>query len=157
MEAIHTSAGGRREMISFRVSEQEFCVDIGAIREIRGWTPATPIPQAPPYVCGVINLRGVVMAIIDLRHRLGFGVTEPAARNVIIVAQVQEHAVGMLVDSVCETFTLDNESLQPPPLMGADQSGQFVSAIASVDGRLMAVLNLTAILPEELQALSQAA
>jgi purine-binding chemotaxis protein CheW len=163
MEAFHSSqpvgfAGtSRREMISFRVCEQEFCVDIAAVREIRGWTPATPLPQAPVYVCGVINLRGTVMPVIDLRRRLGFGATEPDGRNVIIVVQVHERPAGVLVDAVCETFVLDAAALQAPPLMGGDPSGQFVSAIASIEGRLMAVLNLSAILPVALEMLSDAA
>src|SRR5690349_10774035 len=89
-----------RELIAFRIQDQEFCVDIMAVREIRGWTPATPLPQAPSFVRGVINLRGMVLPIVDLSDRLGLGVTEPSARSVIIVSQVGPQIVGLLVDGV---------------------------------------------------------
>src|SRR5215475_15482288 len=94
-------AGGR-ELISFRIGAQEFCVDIMAVREIRGWTQATPLPQAPNYVCGVINLRGAVLPIVDLSARLGLGVTQPDVRNVIIVVRIGPRLVGLLVDAVSE-------------------------------------------------------
>ena len=157
MDAFATASATRREMISFKVGAQEFCVDITSIREIRGWTPATPIPQAPPWVCGVINLRGTVMPVMDLSLRLGFGAIEAQARSVIIVAEVHGGLIGVLVDAVCETFTLDASALQAPPLATGDAAGQFVSAIASIDERLVAVLNLSAILPAELNALADAA
>lgn len=83
-------AGGMRELISFRIGAQEFCVDIMAIREIRGWTAATALPQSPSFVRGVINLRGAVLPIVDLASRLGFESTEANDRNVIIVAQIGE-------------------------------------------------------------------
>ena len=66
MTEANTQTGARRELISFRIGEQEFCVDIMAVREIRGWTPTTPLPQAPDYMKGVVNLRGLVLPIIDL-------------------------------------------------------------------------------------------
>lgn len=78
----------RRELISFRIGAQEFCVDIMAVREIRGWTPATPLPHSPAYVRGVINLRGAVLPIVDLAERLGLPPSTPTQRHVIIVAQV---------------------------------------------------------------------
>jgi len=157
MEAFDPAPAARREMISFKVGAQEFCVDITAIREIRGWTPATPIPQAPSWVCGVINLRGAVMPVMDLGLRLGFSAVEAQARSVIIVAEVHGTAIGVLVDAVCETFTIDASALQTPPLATGGAASQFVSAIASMEERLVAVLNLAAILPAELGGLAEAA
>ena len=82
---VQTSA---RELISFMIGVQEFCLDIGVVREIRGWTETTPMPYAPDYVHGVINLRGTVMPVVDLCRRLGLGETIPTQRHVIIVAMV---------------------------------------------------------------------
>src|SRR6516162_5660498 len=76
MTDIAQNAIDRRELISFRIGEQEFCVDIMSVREIRGWTAATPLPKSPDFVRGVINLRGAVLPIIDLSARLGLGFTE---------------------------------------------------------------------------------
>src|SRR5579872_4111430 len=102
----NAAAGGLRELISFRIGAQEFCVDIMAVREIRGWTAATALPQAPAFVRGVINLRGAVLPIVDLGARLGLGVADPTARHVIIVAQVQNQIVGLLVDAVSDILTV---------------------------------------------------
>src|ERR1700749_3854771 len=90
--------GGLRELISFRIGVQEFCVDIMGVREIRGWTAATALPRSPGFVRGVINLRGAVLPIVDLAARLGFDSAEPTARHVIIVAQIGVQTVGLLVD-----------------------------------------------------------
>ena len=71
----------QRELIAFRIGAQEFCVDIMSVREIRGWTPATPLPRSPGYMKGVINLRGTVLPIIDLGARFGLETSEPTARH----------------------------------------------------------------------------
>ncbi|MGB8277578.1 MAG: chemotaxis protein CheW, partial [Methylovirgula sp.] len=77
MNEFKTDAMDGRELMAFRIGAQEFCVDIMAVREIRGFTPATPLPQSPCFVRGVINLRGAVLPIIDLSARLGFGPSQP--------------------------------------------------------------------------------
>lgn len=110
----------RRELIAFRIGAQEFCVDIMAVREIRGWTPATPLPRAPAFVRGVINLRGAVLPIVDLSARLGLATTEPDARHVIIVVRIGEQTVGLLVDAVCDILTVTDEMLQPTPDVACD-------------------------------------
>src|ERR1700721_1848512 len=84
-EATSAFAGGGRELIAFRVGEQEFCVDIMAVRELRGWTQTTPLPDSPAYVRGVINLRGSVLPVIDMGARIGLPPSETGARTVIIV------------------------------------------------------------------------
>src|SRR6478752_8151648 len=99
MQDLGTSpSSANREFVAFRVGAQEFCIDIMGVREIRGWTPATPLPHAPVYVRGVINLRGAVLPIVDLAMRFGLGLTEPTPRSVIIVVQVHQQVVGLLVD-----------------------------------------------------------
>ena len=95
-----------RELLSFRAGAQEFCIDIMAVREIRGWTPATPLPHAPGYVRGVVNLRGAVLPIIDLAERIGLGRAEPTPQHVIIVTQVGTQLVGLLVSAVCDILTV---------------------------------------------------
>ncbi|WP_374333183.1 chemotaxis protein CheW, partial [Aestuariivirga sp.] len=82
---IAAEAARAAEFVAFRAGGLEFCINIMSVREIRGWTPATAIPRAPGYIRGVINLRGVVLPIVDLGVRLGLPGTEPTARHVIIV------------------------------------------------------------------------
>src|ERR1700733_5917801 len=101
-----------REMITFLVGAQEFCIDVMSVREIRVWTPATPIAHAPSYVAGVINLRGMVLPIIDFAARLGFPPAEPTTRQPILVAQIREQTVGLLVEGVSETLTITEDLIQ---------------------------------------------
>src|SRR5690606_7813859 len=108
------------ELISFRIDSQEFCLDIMAVREIRGWTVATPLPHSPPFVRGVINLRGAVLPILDLKARLGLGDAETSARSVIIVVQVGKRLVGLLVDGVSEILAADPNTVQATPNVGCD-------------------------------------
>ncbi len=140
---------GVRQLISFCVGEQEFCVDVTTVREIRGWTPATPIPQSPDYLRGVINLRGAIMPVVDLRNRLGYGLTEPEARHVIIVVECADRLAGVLVDAVCDTLTVDEAQIQAAPQTGhADQA--FVRGIIPMEDRLITYLSMEDIFPRRL-------
>jgi purine-binding chemotaxis protein CheW len=137
-----------QELISFRIGDQEFCVDIMAVREIRGWTQATPLPQAPPYVRGVINLRGAVLPIVDLSARLGLGDTKPDVRNVIIVVRIGTRLVGLLVDAVSEVLTATADMIQPTPDVSCDAVRMFIRGILALDGRMVSWITLDRILPE---------
>ena len=89
-----------REVITFLIERQEFCIDVMSIREIRVWIPTTPLAHAPSYVCGMINLRGAVLPIIDLADRLGYYPTEPASGHAVLVVQIGRQTVGLLVQGV---------------------------------------------------------
>ncbi|MGH6955250.1 MAG: chemotaxis protein CheW [Caulobacteraceae bacterium] len=136
-----------RELISFRIGAQEFCVDIMAVREIRGWTPATALPQAPPFVRGVINLRGAVLPIVDLGARLGLGVADPTARHVIIVIQLEGRVVGLLVDAVSDILTVTDDVIQPTPDVASEMARNFVRGILAIDGRMISFICLDHVLP----------
>ncbi len=139
---------GARELISFRIGQQEFCVDIMAVREIRGWTPATALPQSAAFVRGVINLRGAVLPIVDLAARLGFESAEATDRHVIIVAQIGVQTVGLLVDAVSDILTVTDDAIQPTPDVASDTARAFVRGLLSIDGRMVSLLALDHILPE---------
>jgi purine-binding chemotaxis protein CheW len=146
-EAANKNGGGR-ELISFRIGDQEFCVNIMEVREIRGWTPATPLPQAPPFVRGVINLRGAVLPIVDLGARLGLGAADPSARHVIIVAQVQNQVVGLLVDAVSDILSVTDEEIQPTPDVASEMVRTFVRGLLCIDGRMVSFISLDRVLPD---------
>ena len=137
------------ELISFCIKDQEFCLDIMAVREIRGWTPATPLPHSPPYVRGVINLRGAVLPILDLKARLGLGASEPSARSVIIVVHIGTRLVGLLVDGVSEILAADPAQVQPTPNVGCDTVSRFVRGIIAQEGRMISWIDIDDILPSE--------
>ena len=137
-----------RELIAFRIGDQEFCVDIRSVREIRGWAPATPLPQAPAYVRGVINLRGAVLPIVDLSSRLGLGAATPSARHVIIVARVGLRTVGLLVEAVSDILGVSEEMIQATPDIGCELVRGFVKGVLPVDGRMISLISLDGLLPE---------
>lgn len=142
----------RKELIAFRIGAQEFCIDIQAVREIRGWTPATPLPHSPGFVRGVINLRGAVLPVVDLAARLGLETTDPTARHVIIVSRIGEQLVGLLVDAVSDILTVSEDALQPTPGVAYDPAGAFVKGLLPVDGRLISLVSLDRMLPEQAKA-----
>lgn len=135
------------ELLSFRVGEQEYSVDIMSVREIRGWTRATPLPHSSPYMRGVINLRGAVLPIVDLACRLGLGATETTERNVIIVVQIDGQSLGLLVDAVSDILSIPRSELQAPPDMLTDASNSFVRALTVIEGRMLRILDLDAVHP----------
>lgn len=138
--------GLSRELVAFRIGDQEYCVDIMAVREIRGWTPATPLPHEPIYLRGVINLRGAVLPIVDLSARLGLGLAEPTQRHVIIVAQVGRQVVGLLVDAVTHILSVSDEAVQPPPDVASERVRRFVRGLLAIDGRMVTLLSLDQVL-----------
>ena len=110
------AASGDLELLSFRVADQEYSVDIMSVREIRGWTRATSLPHAPDYVRGVINLRGSVLPVVDLATRLGIEAGEPNERSVIIVVDVGGRTVGLRVDAVSDILSIPTG--RPPGAAG---------------------------------------
>ena len=147
-EHVSTGSAARRELIAFRVGEQVFCVDIMAVREIRGWTAATPLPCAPDYVRGVINLRGAVLPIVDLGVRLGLQTTEATARHVIMVVHLGGRTVGLLVDAVSDIVTITDDVVQPMPDIASDQVKTFVRGLFALDGKMVSLIALDKVLPE---------
>lgn len=137
------------ELLSFRVGGQDYSVDIMSVREIRGSARATSLPYSPPYVRGVINLRGTVLPVVDLAARLGLDIGADSERNVIIVVDLGKRAVGLMVDAVSDILAIPDSELQPPPDMVADDTRTFVSALTIVEGRMIRVLDLNAVLPPQ--------
>ena len=134
------------DFIGFWIGEQEFCVDIMSVRDIRGWTPTTPLPHSPEYVKGVINLRGSVLPVIDLAARLGFRSTEPTARHVIIVTQVGNQSVGLLVDAVSDILTITSDTIQPTPDVASELARAFMKGVLAIEGRMISLIGLDSVL-----------
>lgn len=144
-----SNAANEIELLAFRLGEQEYCVDIMSVREIRGWSKATPLPFSPAHVKGVINLRGTVLPVIDLAVRLGMSPIEGDERNVIIVVSVDGQTAGLLVDAVSDILSVDRDDLQSPPDLTADKESNCISALTLVDSRLIRMLQLETVLPAQ--------
>ena len=141
------SQGDEIELLSFRVGDSEYSVEIMSVREIRGWTRATSLPHSPSYVRGVINLRGAVLPVVDLAMRLGLEAEEPTERNVIIVVDIGGRTVGLRVDAVSDILSVAQGQLQTPPEMSADRGQGFVRALTIVEGRMIRILDLPQVVP----------
>lgn len=146
-ETKESPKGASMELVAFRIGEQEFCVDIMAVREIRGWSPATSLPHAPYFVQGVINLRGAVLPIIDLSARLGLGPSEPTARHVTVVVQLDGRVVGLLVDAVSDILTIPLEDVRPTPEIASEETRRFIRGVFSIDDRMISLVELDEVLP----------
>ena len=138
-----------RELVAFSVGGQEFCIDVMSVREIRGWAPVTPLPHAPAYVRGLMNLRGTVLPIVDVGARLGLTETETPARRVIIVVWIDTQLVGLLVDAVLDILSVGHDALHPTPDVGCETIEPFVTAVLTVEDRMICLLALKNLLPED--------
>jgi purine-binding chemotaxis protein CheW len=118
-----------------------------SVREIRGWTPATALPRAPGFVRGVINLRGVVLPIVDLAERLGFTPAVPTAHHVIIVAQTARQVIGLLVDAVSDIVAQPVDNIQPMPEVVSAASKSFVLGVIAMEDRMVSLIGLDSVMP----------
>ena len=137
------------ELLTFRLSDQEYSLDIMCVREIRGWTKTTPLPHAPSHMKGVINLRGTVLPVMDLAERLGLPQREHNDRNVIIVVKHGDAMTGLLVDAVSDIIALTEDDLQPPPDLAPNAQTGVIKALTLLDERMIRVLDLANVVQTE--------
>ena len=130
------------ELLTFKLSGQEYSLDIMFVREIRGWTRATPLPHAPSFMKGVINLRGTVLPVMDLAERLGLPVAKHTNRNVIIVVKHENSMTGLLVDAVSDIIRLTQDDLQPSPDVASGIGKNFIQSLTLRDDQMIRVLDL---------------
>ena len=136
------------DVVALRIGDQDYCIDIEVVREIRGWSPTTVLPHAPAHVTGVINLRGAVVAVVDLSARLGLGKTVPTPRHVIVIVALDTQIVGLLADVVSDILGVEEAALKPVPELAADVSRTFITNVIPLeDGRMLRKLDLSRILP----------
>jgi purine-binding chemotaxis protein CheW len=140
------SAAGSNQVLTFTLGEETYGVDILRVQEIRGWSPVTRIPQAPAHVLGVLNLRGSIVPIVDLRMRFSLQRAEYTALTVIIVLSV-ESAVGrrdfgLVVDGVSDVIDVPVGDVKPSPELGEQVSTDFIEGLAAVSGRMVMLLDI---------------
>lgn len=130
------------EIIAFHLGEQQFCIRTTAIREIRGWAAATPLPHAPPDVLGVMNLRGSVIPVIDLAAKLGVRSATHTDRSAIVVAEIGDNIIGLVVDRVSDILSIASDQIQPVPDLGRTFDPAFSHGIIPLDHGMVCFLNL---------------
>ncbi len=137
-----------QELISFYIADQHFCIDIMTVREIRGWTSATPLPHAPTTSRGVVNLRGAILPIVDLGVVLGLSATVTTKQNVIVVVDSGSHVVGLLVDGVSDILTVGTEIIQEAPSIAAGSGNTKIAGVIEIEGRLLTLLSVGSLVSE---------
>lgn len=128
-------AGTNKEFLTFKLANEEFAVEINRVQEIRGWQEPSPLPNVPVFVKGVIDLRGTVVPILDLRERFNLPVTYNATTVVIVVhilTSQGERIVGLVVDAVSDVHEFDTSSLQPPPDISTSIDSQYILGLSTI-------------------------
>ncbi|NOX68926.1 MAG: purine-binding chemotaxis protein CheW [Gammaproteobacteria bacterium] len=138
------NAGG--QYLTFMLAGEEYGIEILKVQEIKGWSSATPIPNTPEHVLGVLNLRGAVVPIVDLRKRFELESIEYCETTVVIVVKMQqsdqERTVGLVVDAVADVYRLESSDIQPPPDMGTAVHTEFVRGLATVNEKMVILLDV---------------
>lgn len=134
------------QYLTFLLDGEEYAVEILQVQEIKGWDAATPVPNTPDYVLGVINLRGSVVPVVDLRKRFNLDNISFGPTTVIIVVKVvaeeSERTVGIVVDAVSEVYRFNRSEVQPPPDLGNAIGTEFVRGLVAVDDKMVILLEI---------------
>ena len=141
------------QYLTFTLAQEEYGIDILKVQEIRGYSPVTPVPNVPPYVKGVMNLRGTIIPVVDLRVRFGMAQAEYNRFNVIIVVSVGTKVIGLVVDTVSDVLRIAPGDIQAPPEFG-DAATRAVNGIARSDEKVVLLLDIDRVLSIEAPALA---
>lgn len=147
------------QFLTFSLANEEYGVDILRVQEIKGWTPVTHIPNAPAYLKGVLNLRGTIVPIVDLRMRFNLEAVEYTPTTVVIVLSLitggRERTFGIVVDAVSDVLNIAAEDIRPKPDFGTVVDADFISGLATVDKHMVMLLDIDRLLRvDELEAIS---
>jgi purine-binding chemotaxis protein CheW len=141
------------QYLTFIMADEEYGVDILRVQEIKGWDTVTPLPNTPEYVKGVINLRGTIVPIIDLRERFGLETVSYGPTTVVIVLKVNsqkgQRVMGIVVDAVSEVYNVPDEELKPAPDFGSSMSTEVVKGLATVEEKMVILLDIDRLLDEK--------
>lgn len=139
-----------RQLVCFRLGEEDFGIDIGNVQEINRMVDITKIPQSPSFVEGVINLRGQIIPVIDLRTRFGFErIDEKSRENRIVVVETQSVTVGLVVDAVTEVLRLSKDKIEETPDITSNVDVQYIEGVAMLDDQLLILLDTNKIFSSE--------
>ncbi|NGZ02666.1 MAG: chemotaxis protein CheW [Nitrospira sp. WS238] len=156
-QQIRLTADGS-QFLTFNLGEELYGVDILRVQEIKGYTTVTKIPNTPPHIKGVLNLRGTIVPIVELRTKFRMPTIDYTAFTVIIVVVVRDKVMGLVVDSVSDVLNIDKKDIQPTPQFGAMVDVSFVNGVGKSGDKLVAILDIDRLLSEgDVQAAAAAA
>jgi purine-binding chemotaxis protein CheW len=136
------AAGASRELLTFTLGREEYGIDILKVQEIRGYDAVTAIANAPEFIKGVINLRGIIVPIVDMRIKFKLGNVTYDESTVVIILNVANRVVGMVVDGVSDVLTLKPEQIKPAPEFGAALDTRYLQGLGTVDERMLILVDI---------------
>jgi purine-binding chemotaxis protein CheW len=137
------------QYLTFPLGPEEYGVEILKVQEIRGYSPITPIPNTPPHIKGVMNLRGVIIPVVDLRRKLAMPSADYNAFTVIIVVTVGTKVMGLIVDGVSDVLNIAAADIQPTPDFGGQVDARFIDGLARAGDKLVVLLDIERVLGED--------
>ena len=149
--ALQDQNVGTNQFLTFMLGEEEYGVDILNVQEIRSWESATSIPNTPDYVLGVINLRGLVVPIIDLRKRFAMSKAEFGPATIIVIVRLLDHSktsktIGMVVDEVSDVYNISGDDIGEMPDLGSVVGTEFIKGVANVNEKMVIILNIDSLI-----------
>lgn len=161
MDASEKSRTGtaRAQYLTFRLGNETYGLNILRVKEIRGWVPVTGIPQSPPHILGILNLRGAVVPVVDLRRRFELTSADFTPVTVVIVLSLQSpqggtRECGVVVDSVSDVVDLDPAAIRPAPALNGHSLANFILGVAESDDRMVMLMDIEGLLQQDLAAAS---
>ena len=140
--AILAAAAQPSEFLTFTLGDEEYGVEILRVQEIRGYESVTHIANAPDFIKGVINLRGVIVPIVDMRIKFGFANVTYDQFTVVIILNVAGRIVGMVVDGVSDVINLTSEQIRPAPEMGSGVNAKYIIGLGTIDARMLILVDI---------------
>lgn len=142
-----TLASDHFQCVTFTVAGQPYCIDIMSVREIRNWSGATELPNTQAHVRGVINLRGVIVPVIDMKVLFGLGPTEVTSTHVVVIVAIRDRLHGLLVDTVSDILTMKRNDIVPLPEGVGHVQNQVIQGLTTADNQMLAILSLEPLIP----------
>lgn len=137
------------QWVTFRLADETYGINVMQVQEVLRYTEVAPVPGAPGYVLGIINLRGSVVTVIDTRQRFGLPATEVSDHSRIVVVEVSGQVIGILVDAVSEVVYLNQSEIEKAPNVGTEESARFIQGVCHKEKRLLILVALEKIMSEE--------
>jgi purine-binding chemotaxis protein CheW len=158
MQATVAAREATREVLVFVLGAEEYGVDILKVQEIRGYEKVTPIPAAPAYLKGVVNLRGIIVPVIDLRVKFGMADPRYDAFTVVVILRLAQRVIGVVVDGVSDVIALTSKEVKDAPQLGSLVDASFIAGLATQSDRMVLLLDIEKLLSSgELNVLNQVA
>ena len=143
------AGASKLEVVTFTLGDEEYGIDIQKVQELRGYDAVTRIANAPEFIKGVVNLRGIIVPIIDMRIRFGIGTPSYDQFTVVIVLNIAGRVVGMVVDSVSDVITLSQEQIKPAPEMGSALDTDYLIGLGTLEERMLILVDIDRLMSSE--------